>query len=184
MPTMLSAATSNRMRSRIAASFPAGPVWFWACTPTSETSNKSLFGAAALWCDHRARGGPGGGAVDPALDGRADRGLGGDVVGGHLVHDVAGGGPARQDRVAVAAGGHEVVLGDGVAGAGAQVDRRAGAGAVWGLADRAGDAAAGGRGDVVGEAQPRDLWEAAGHGGHLRDPVFEHGLELGPVDGE
>src|SRR6266487_4273226 len=169
MPTTLSAATSTRMRSRIAASFPAGPVWFWACTPTSETTNKSLlFGAAALWCDHRAGGGPGGGAVDPALDGRADRGPGGDVVGDHLVHDVAGGGPAGEDRVAVAAGGHEVVLGDGVAGAGAQVDRRSGAGAVGGLADRAGDAAAGGRGDVVGEAQPRDLREAAGHGGHLR----------------
>src|SRR6266511_2203787 len=108
MPTMLSAATSNRMRSRTADSFPAGPDWFWARTPTSETSNKSLFGAAALGCDHRARGGSGGGAVG-------------------------------------------------------------------GLADRAGDAAAGGRGDVVGEAQPRDLREAAGHGGHLRDPVFEHG---------
>src|SRR6266487_1403827 len=184
MPTMLSAATSNRTRSRIVTCFPANPCSVLACTPTSETTNTSLFGAAALWCDHWAGGGPGGGAVDPPLDGWADRGLGGDVVGDHLVHDIAGGGPAGEDRVAVAAGGHEVVLGDRVAGPGAEVDRRSGAGAVGGLADGPGDAAAGGRGDVVGEAQPRHLREAAGHGGHLRDPVLEHGLEFSAAHGQ
>src|SRR6266702_3480325 len=159
MPTALRAATSNRTRSRIVTSVRQVFVWFWACTPTSETTNKSLLCAAALWRDHRAGGGPAGGAVDPPLDGRADRRLGGDVVGDHLVHDVAGGGPAGEDGVAVPACGHEVVLGDGVAGAGAEVHRGAGAGAVGGLADRRGDAAAGGRsGRGAGCRRGRSRW--------------------------
>src|SRR6478672_6127149 len=83
-------------------------------------------------------------AGDPALDGGADRCVGRDVAGGHLVQEVAGGAAAGEVRVAVAAAGHKVVDGE-VVGAGArQVDGGSRASTVGCLAHRTRDAAAGG----------------------------------------
>jgi hypothetical protein len=70
---------------------------------------------------------------------------------------VLGGGARCEDRVAIAAGGHEVVLGDLVAPARGEVDRRSAAAAVRSLLYGGEHSRAHRRRDVIGEAQAAHL---------------------------
>src|SRR5262245_5919963 len=53
-------------------------------------------------------------ADDPALYGRADGPLRGDIIGEHLVHDVTSRRAAGENRIAVTSSRHEVVFCDEV----------------------------------------------------------------------
>lgn len=75
------------------------------------------------------------------------------AVGQDLVHDVLGGGARCEDRVAIAARDHEVILGDLVAPACDEVARRSAAAAVRSLLYRREHSRPHRRRDVIGEAQ-------------------------------
>ena len=99
--------------------------------------------------------------MDAALDRRVKRGVGGDVICQHLIHNVLAGGPSEEVWIPIATRHHEVVLGDLVwTTRCGQVNGSSSTGSIGGLPHCACDAIASHGLDVIREAQTRDLREA------------------------
>lgn len=124
-------------------------------TLTMLTKHRESFrrvGQVILWQDHRAvrcSSTIGIHTADGTLDGRADRCIGRDIVGQHLVHDVLRSAAGVDIRIPVAARRHEVFLGDGVGGSSGQINWSTCAAPIGCLAYRSDNATTYRSGDVI-----------------------------------